>query len=125
MNAAVVASLVYLAASIVLTVWVARTLHSRGRIFLVICFHGDEQVADAVNAILVVGFYLINLGYATLALGVGEPPHDTASAIEFVSRKLGFVLLFLGAMHIGNLAVFDSVRRRPDNGMLARLAHRG
>ena len=108
---ATIASGVYLALSLVLTVWVARTLHDRGRIFLVVSFHGSETVADAVNALLVVGFYLVNLGYATLALQIGEPPHGLADAIEFVSRKLGLVLLFLGGMHMG-LAVFDTIRRR-------------
>ena len=58
----------YLAISIALTVWVARTLHKNGRIFLVDAFHGNTQLADAVNHLLVVGFYLINVGYITLAL---------------------------------------------------------
>ena len=59
---------VYLAASIVVTVWVARTLHTRGRIFLVTSFHGNERIADAVNDLLVVGFYLVNFGFVALAL---------------------------------------------------------
>ena len=105
------ASLVYLALSLVLTVWVARTLHSHGRPFLVVSF-GSETTADAVNALLVVGFYLVNLGYATLALQVGDPPRDPGQAVEFVSGKIGLVLLFLGGMHLGNLVVFDTIRRR-------------
>lgn len=59
---------IYLALSVVLTVWVAKTLHHHGRVFLVTAFHGDESLADSVNHLLVVGFYLINLGWVTLAL---------------------------------------------------------
>src|SRR5438132_1471859 len=60
--------LLYLAISVALTVWVARTLHKNGRIFLVDVFHGNEPLADSVNHLLVVGFYLIKLGYVSLAL---------------------------------------------------------
>jgi hypothetical protein len=52
----------YLAISIGLTIWVARTLHKNGRVFLVEAFHGNEELADSVNHLLVVGFYLINGG---------------------------------------------------------------
>jgi hypothetical protein len=54
--------LAYLLISVALTVWVARTLHRNGRIFLVDSFLGNEPLADSVNHLLVVGFYLINIG---------------------------------------------------------------
>jgi hypothetical protein len=47
--------LIYLAISIALTVWVAKTLHKNGRIFLVDAFGGNEPLADSVNHLLVVG----------------------------------------------------------------------
>lgn len=51
--------LAYLLISIGVTVWVARTLHRHGRIFLVDSFLGNEPLADSVNQLLVVGFYLM------------------------------------------------------------------
>ena len=105
--------LLYLAISIVLTVWVARTLFVNGRVFLVDVFHGNDKLADSVNHLLVVGFYLINLGYVTLALRLGYDVADTRVSIEALSRKIGAVLLVLGAMHFLNLYVFSRIRRRP------------
>jgi hypothetical protein len=104
--------LFYLSASIVLTVWVADTLHRNGRVFLVDAFHGNEPLADSVNHLLVVGFYLINFGYVFLALRLGRKPWDVATAIEFFSTKIGLVLLVLGGMHFFNLWVFSRMRRR-------------
>ena len=103
---------VYLVASVSLTVWVAHTLHKNGRIFLVDSFLGNEKLADSVNHLLVVGFYLINIGYVTLALKYGEKPRSLAEAIEFFSTKIGLVLLVLGVMHFFNLYVFSQMRRR-------------
>lgn len=102
----------YLAISIGVTIWVAATLHKNGRIFLVDVFHGNEPLADSVNRLLVVGFYLINLGYVTLALRTYEIVNTPRQALELVSDKIGVVLLVLGCMHFLNLYVFSRLRRR-------------
>ena len=102
----------YLAISVALTVWVARTLSKNGRIFLVNSFASDERLADSINHLLVVGFYLINMGYVTLALKLGDKPVSTQSAIEFLSTKVGLVLLVLGAMHFFNVFVIAKWGKR-------------
>lgn len=104
--------LLYLAISIVLTIWVARTLFANGRVFLVDVFHGNEKLADSVNHLLVVGFYLINLGYISLMLRLGYEVKDARYSIEALSLKLGAVLLVLGGMHFLNLLVFSRMRRQ-------------
>ena len=104
--------LAYLVLSIGLTIWVARTLSRSGRIFLVDAFGGNAALADSVNHLLVVGFYLINVGYVSLALKYGPRPVDLPGTIEALSTKVGVVLLVLGAMHFLNLYVFSRLRRR-------------
>jgi hypothetical protein len=112
MNLAVWTQLAYLAISVALTVWVARTLHRNGRVFLVDCFHGHTDLADSVNHLLVVGFYLVNVGFVALALRYGVAAAGVQEALETLSSKVGLVLLVLGAMHFFNLAVFTACRRR-------------
>src|SRR5260370_26625796 len=104
--------LVYLGISIALTMWVARTLHKNGRVFLVDVFHGNESLADSVNHLLVVGFYLINFGYVSLALKLGYEVESAQQGIEALSVKVGMVLLVLGGMHFFNLLIFSRMRRR-------------
>src|SRR5262245_28607913 len=102
----------YLAVSVALTVWVGRTLHKNGRIFLVDAFTGNEKLADSVNHLLLVGFYLVNVGYVSLALKLGDKPATLRESIEFLCFKIGIVLLVLGAMHFTNVYVFSRMRRR-------------
>jgi hypothetical protein len=104
--------LAYLAISLTATVWVARTLHKNGRVFLVNAFGGDLELAGSVNHLLVVGFYLINLGYVAQALATSQNVADLRTAIELVSAKVGTILLVLGLMHFFNLYVFNRLRRR-------------
>ena len=104
--------LIYLAISISLTIWVARTLHKNGRVFLVDVFHGNEALGDSVNHLLVVGFYLINFGYVSMALKLGYAVNNAQEGIEALSVKVGMVLIVLGAMHFFNLFIFSRMRRR-------------
>ena len=110
-NIIVVTYLVYLFISVALTIWVARTLHRRGAIFLVDAFAGNSQLADSVNHLLVVGFYLINIGFVSLALKTAAVVNTSRAAIELLSDKMGMVLLILGGMHFFNLYVFSRIRR--------------
>jgi hypothetical protein len=102
--------LVYATAALILTIWLARTLFSNGAVFLEEVFAGDTRMAASVNRLLVVGFYLVNLGWAMLMLRSADVATLTA-AIETVAGKLGLLMLLLGAMHFGNLYVFHRIRR--------------
>ncbi len=101
----------YLAISVLLTVWVARTLRRGGRVFLVDVFK-REDLADSVNHLLVVGFYLVNLGYVALALKLSGEIDSLRFGIEALSWKIGRVLLVLGMMHFFNLYIFSRLRKR-------------
>lgn len=103
---------VYTIISIAITIWVARTLSRNGRVFLVDSFLGNTQLADSVNHLLVVGFYLVNFGFVAMFLRYGEKPHNAVEAIEFLSSKVGIVLLVLGVMHFMNIIVFHKARSR-------------
>ena len=102
----------YLAVSLTVTIWVAQTLRRNGRAFLIDAFQGNRELADSVNHLLVVGFYLINVGYVALALRTADPVPNVRSAIELVCDKLGVVLIGLGVMHFFNLYVFNRLRKR-------------
>ena len=106
------AYVIYLLISVNLTIWVARTLHKRGAIFLVDAFHGNTELAASVTHLLVVGFYLINIGFVSLALKSNAHIATARAAIEMLSNKLGWVLMTLGVMHFVNLFVFSRIRSR-------------
>jgi len=118
MNDTVITYTLYLILAVTMTVWVARTLHKNGRIFLVDCFRGNTDLADSVNHLLVVGFYLVNIGFVSLYLKTTEEITGTRGVFEVLSDKMGVVLLMLGGMHFFNLYVFTKMRRR---GTLAHL----
>ncbi|PIQ47641.1 MAG: hypothetical protein COW03_14105 [Cytophagales bacterium CG12_big_fil_rev_8_21_14_0_65_40_12] len=103
---------IYLVLTIGLTIWVARTLFKNGRIFLVDIYHGNEPLADSVNQLLVVGFYLINIGYAVFTLQNMGEVDSTVEMMKTLSKSVGAIILILGAMHFFNLFIFFEMRKR-------------
>ena len=104
--------LAYLAISIILTVWVGHTLHKNGRPFLVHAFDGNALLADSINNLLLVGFYLVNFGFVSIALKTDTQVTNLQQSIELLSIKEGLVLLVLGGMHFFNMHMLHKLGRR-------------
>jgi len=98
-----IAYALYLLITLAITIWVARTLSRNGKVFLVQCFGHNEELANSTNHLLVVGFYLVNIGFITLTLSIGAEPTTPAEAIRFLSSKVGLAVIVLGGMHFFNM----------------------
>ncbi|MGH2720134.1 MAG: hypothetical protein ACRDJO_00850 [Actinomycetota bacterium] len=106
--------LLYGAAGIGLTLILARTLFRNGAVFLRSVFPGDSELARAVNVLLVVGFFMLNLGYSALLLGT-ERVMAVRSGVEgagLLVNRLGVLLVSMGVIHFLNMAVFYRLGRR-------------
>lgn len=112
MNYTIVTYLIYLPVTVILTVWVARTLFTNGRVFLLEIFRQETIVAESVNKLLLVGFYLVNIGYAVYTLKIVRPILSTQGVIETLSVKVGWITLVLGAMHFFNLFILFNLRKK-------------
>ncbi len=112
MNWTVGTYVAYLLVAVPITIWVASTLSHNGRVFLADVFDSNRELADAVNKLLVVGFYLLNLGFVMLYLRGGGVVQDLTGLFETLSVKVGIVMLVLGVIHFVNVMVFSSMRRR-------------
>ena len=102
--------LAYLAISVGLTVWVAHTLSRNGQVFLEDVF-SDSKLATAVNQLLVMGFYLLNLGFVAVAMRSSATVGSASRALETLSMKIGLVLLVLGVLHFFNVFFLNRYRR--------------
>ena len=105
------AYITYLIISTYVAVAVATFLYKSGHPFLLLAFRGDQKLAVSVNRLLVVGFYLINIGFICLFSVVGEPVNTPMEFLKYVCWKVGLVLFILGGMHFFNLAILLGVSR--------------
>jgi hypothetical protein len=107
-----IAYALYLMITIAITIWVARTLSKNGEVFLIQCFGHNAEVARSTNHLLVVGFYLVNIGFITLTLSLGAEPQTITETIRFLSNKVGLAVMVLGGMHFFNMGAVAQFGRK-------------
>ena len=100
----------YIIISIFITVFVSRTLSKNGEIYLIDGFNGNDALAKSVNHMLVVGFYLLNLGFVLTRMQNGARLDNVESVIIYLSSNVGLVLLVLGFAHFFNMFVIHKFR---------------
>lgn len=121
-NLTIITYSLYLVISVLLTIWVAKTLFTNGRVFLLEIFHQNSDLADAVNKLLVVGFYLINVGYILFTMTTSVDLINVQSLFELLSRKIGVVVLVLGGMHFFNMYIlFRGKKKSKENSLREKM----
>lgn len=105
----IITYILYLKVSIWITFWVGYSLYKNGRYFLVEAFN-NEELADAINRLLLIGFYLVNIAYMLLVLRTEYAITNIAQMIETVCSKVGMIVFVLAVMHFFNLSAFTFVR---------------
>jgi len=103
----------YITLSLGLTIWVGRKLNINGRIFLLENYEDKPNLADAINQMLLVGFYLINIGFIAYTMRITDvPPVSWADVLEFLSVKIGFMAIVLGIMHFSLMFALQQYSQR-------------
>jgi hypothetical protein len=93
---------IYLLVTSYITVYVGQILYKNGRHFL-IAMLVNEALTDYVNRILLVGYYLLNLGYVAVMLSQIRPANSLNDLIPIISSAIGRILITLGVMHCINI----------------------
>jgi len=112
MNYLVVTYSAYILLSVLLTIWVGRALFTHGRVFLMEIFNREEEIVDSINRLLLIGFYLINFGYALRNLITRSNIVNLVDCIEMLSIKIGLIVIVLGIMHFFNLFILFVFRSK-------------
>lgn len=111
----IIAYCLYLLITITMTIWVAYTLSTNGKIYLIQCFGHDEELATSINHLLVVGFYLVNFGFIALALSAAGTAQTVIELMRFLGWYVGIATLVLGAMHFVNMVLVTRHGRKVAN----------
>lgn len=103
--------MIYITISICITIFVSRTLSQNGKIYLIDGFNGNAELAHSVNHMLVVGFYLFNIGFVLLRLSANSQIIDIETMILYLSSNIGVVMVILGAFHFFNMIIIHKFRQ--------------
>lgn len=103
--------IVYLIIGILVTFFVGRDLHRKGY-NLILDLFGHEEFTRTINNILLVLYYLLNMGYISITLiNIGEIT-TIIDLIEKLSIRVGLILFMLGSLHINNIITLQILSKR-------------
>ncbi len=111
-NYNLIAYSIYLPITFYITIVVGKTCYNNGEVYLSRIINDHPETVRSINSILLVGYYLLNLGYAAITLSFWQEIHNIAQMIEILGRKLGTIILFLGLMHFNNMLVTYVISKR-------------
>ena len=101
--------IIYLLVSVYVTVWVGYKLNTLGEVFLREIFFDQLETVKPVNKLLLVGYYLINIGYVFIMMINRKEVESLSDKIELLGSKIGWIVLCLGLMHMLNMFVFSII----------------
>ena len=103
MTAQLIAYTAYLTITAFIILWVGNAFYRYGSVYLDEAFEGDSQRSKVLNKLLLTGYYLINLGYATWSLSNLGQADSLSLGFGVLSSRIGFITLALGLIHFINL----------------------
>lgn len=74
-----------------------------GDVFLLHLFQHNVALVKSINNLLLIGYYLLNLGYAIITIAHWEHIESITSMINSLATMLGKIIILLALMHYNNV----------------------
>ena len=97
--------IIYLLITWFITVHVGLIFYRNGKSYILNLLHGDEKLTLFINRMLLIGYYLLNLGYVTMTFRFGRSLHSWAEVITSIGTRTGKIMCILGIIHFCNMAI--------------------
>src|SRR3954454_16938678 len=103
MNYNILAYAVFLSLMVFIIGYVGRYFYRNGRVFIISLLNGNISLADHINKILLVAYYLFNIGYAFLQLRQWEKISNMELLLASLATNMAVLVLILACTHYLNM----------------------
>lgn len=94
---------IYLLITFVVVILVGRICYTNGNTFVLALVSEHEELCQRINRLLLLGYYLMNLGFVAISLVFWETIESIPHLIEILSMRIGFIVVSIALMHYFNL----------------------
>lgn len=120
MNYNVIAYCIYGCITIYIIYWVGKLFYLNGRIFILRLFLHDESMTDTTNNILLMAYYLFNIGYAVLQFSFWEDVTGIESLMSSIATKTGILVIILAVTHYFNILLIYLLSKRNSQSLTSK-----
>lgn len=103
MNLNIIGYLIYLSLTSVIIIKVGKLCYDNGNIFVSQLIPNHEELCHQINKMLLMGYYLLNLGYCAMTIISWEKIQYINQLIEIIATKSAIIILTIGIMHYINI----------------------
>ena len=107
-----IAYILYFLITYFITVHTGLSFYRNGRIYILDILEGNEALTSYINRLLLIGYYLLNLGYVALSVNEWDEINTVAEMLSILSFKVGAIMLLLACIHFVNMAVILHIGRK-------------
>jgi hypothetical protein len=115
-----IAYIVYLLLTYLITVHVGLRFYKNGRLYILNLLNGDEELTNFINRLLLVGYYLLNLGYAAIMISFWEPITSWLDLFTSICIMTGRIMLTLGFIHFINMTVIYFLSKQKQSPLTSK-----
>ena len=115
MNYNIAAYIVYLSLMVFIIVYVGRYFYTNGRVFIISLLNNQVQLADQLNKLLLLAYYLFNIGYACITLRFWQKVNNIEMLLSSLSTNMGLLILILAFTHYMNMLMIYFLSKSKTN----------
>ncbi|WP_396194803.1 hypothetical protein [Flavobacterium sp.] len=105
MNLNILGYAIYLLITIFIIVKVGRICYQNGNIYVAQLIPDHMDLCHKINQVLLLGYYLLNIGYCAMTLISWEKIITFNQLIEVIAFKSAIIIGTIAFMHYGNIFV--------------------
>jgi len=91
---------------------VGNTCYRNGNIYVMELLPGHEELCLRINKILLLGYYLINIGYAATMLVGWDTITTMPQLVEVLAVKSAIIICILSALHYLNIFLLTNYAKK-------------
>ena len=108
MNLNIIGYAIYLIITTIIITRVGKICYQNGNIYVAQLIPNHEELCQKINQLLLVGYYLLNIGYYAMTIISWERIENPTELIEIITSKSAIIIITIAIMHYINIILLTN-----------------
>jgi hypothetical protein len=105
MNLNILGYFIYLSITIFIILKVGKICYKNGNIYVAELIPNHADLCQKINQVLLLGYYLLNIGYCAMTLISRQKIISSAQLIETIGTKTAIIVFIISVLHYLNIII--------------------
>jgi hypothetical protein len=105
MNLNIIGYFIYLSITIFIIIKVGKICYKNGNIYVAELIPNHKEICQKINQVLLLGYYLLNIGYCAVTLISWQKITSFNQLIETIAVKASIIIFAISILHYLNIII--------------------